>query len=625
MDDPYLWLEDLDDPRTREFIEKHNNRFREYVGDLPGLFFDTILEYYGARTITFFKACCNGVFAIFREKGHYSIGFIDWGGKVENIVSGDELGEHAVIAALYPSRDCRRLGFFYTIAGSDEGVLRIIDPWGKSVLDEIKGSVGNIVWLSDSTYYYTRFYREGVTPDNVEAPAERVFLRELGNGEEMVFGRGLPTNYMIGIEETYEEDRVFIVVQYGWSRSSIYGGLKHDPSTWKPIYEGNSLAEPVGYCNGVPYIIVYDGEGYGRIIRVRDSIVEEVVGENGFPLRKAVLVNQRIYVEYLVNASSRIKIYDSGGKEIDEITFNEPSTVNIIDFIYDKVLVGVTSFSKPTSILILQNTEPTTLYTSGKTLDLFVSEDWCRSSDGTPIHVFIVRARDRGSNGVTIVYGYGGFGLSITPFYVGVLKPFLDDGGTFVVANLRGGREFGEKWHKMGMRENKQNVFEDFKAVLKMIKEKGYRVAGWGSSNGGLLVAATLTQSPDLMDVALIGYPVIDMLRFHKLYIGKLWTTEYGDPDNPRDREYLLKYSPYHNVRHGVKYPFTLVYTGLHDNRVHPGHAFKFVAKLEDAGAPVYLRVETTSGHMGSSPEVKAREFSDILAFLYKTLGLRRQ
>ena len=173
------------------------------------------------------------------------------------------------------------------------------------------------------------------------------------------------------------------------------------------------------------------------------------------------------------------------------------------------------------------------------------------------------------------------------------------------------------------MREKKQNVFEDFKAVLKYFKGLGYKVVGIGRSNGGLLIAAVLTQDPELLDAAVIGYPVIDMLRFHKLYVGSLWVSEYGNPEDPRDREYLLKYSPYHNVRKDLKYPPTLVYTGLHDDRVHPGHALKSVAKLEEVGAPIYLRVELISGHRGALPKVKVKELSDVLAFIYGVSKLK--
>jgi prolyl oligopeptidase len=183
------------------------------------------------------------------------------------------------------------------------------------------------------------------------------------------------------------------------------------------------------------------------------------------------------------------------------------------------------------------------------------------------------------------------------------------------MANLRGGSEYGEKWHRAGMRENKQNVFDDFIAVLEKLKNEGYKVAAWVRSNGGLLVSATLVQRPDVMDAAIIGYPVIDMLRFHKLYIGRVWIPEYGNPDNPEDREFLERYSPYHNVKK-QNYPPIMIYTGLHDDRVHPAHALKFFMKLKELNAPVYLRVETKSGHMGASPETRIRELADMLSFV---------
>ena len=167
------------------------------------------------------------------------------------------------------------------------------------------------------------------------------------------------------------------------------------------------------------------------------------------------------------------------------------------------------------------------------------------------------------------------------------------------------------------MREKKQNVFDDFKAAIKFFKDRGARVIAMGQSNGGLLVGAVLTQNPEILDGAVIGYPVLDMLRFHKLYIGKAWVPEYGNPEDPREASYLAEYSPYHNIRE-TKYPPTLVYTGLNDDRVHPAHAFKFVAKLKDVNAPVFLRVENESGHSGASPRTKIKEYADIMAFIYK-------
>ncbi|RLI80788.1 S9 family peptidase [Archaeoglobales archaeon] len=621
--DPFIWLEELNDPKTSEFIKRHNERFKQYINDLSKKFINRIKKYYSLPYITYFRACSKGIYLIVREENRYTIKLLYWNGDIENILSSNELGKHVVISVVYPSISGDELGFFYTEAGSDEGILRIIDTISNEILDELKGSVGNIIWIDEHRYYYVRFYRKGKTPDGVEAPAERIFMRKLGGEiEELVFGYEIPTNHMIWIMEPWEYDKVFIVVQYGWNKSIIYGGLRNDPSSWKLLYKrDNILVKPIGYYNGIPYMIVYDRNGLGRIIRIIKTKIEEILGEDIYPLRKAVIVGDKIYAEYLVNASSRIKVFELNGKLIKEISFNEPVTIKIMDHYKDKVLMSVESFSSPPRILSLKKLQIKDLYTPSIKLDLDINEEWTISSNDTRIHMFIIRHKEK-SNRLAIVYGYGGFGLSITPFFVGVVAPFIEDGGIFVVANLRGGGEYGEKWHKMGMRENKQNVFEDYKAVLRYVKNKGFKTIGWGISNGGLLVAATMVQSPELFDVALIGYPVIDMLRFHKLYIGRLWTTEYGDPDNPRDRAYLIRYSPYHNIKAEKQYPYTLVYTGLYDDRVHPGHALKFVARLEEVRAPVYLRVETSSGHMGSSPIIKIKEYSDLYAFIYRSLSI---
>ncbi len=619
-EDPFIWLEDLNDPRTKKFIEEHNRKFREFVGDLPDRYRDKVRKYYEIPYIMSFEPTDKGFYMLVRETGVYKIKLLEWSGEVEEIVSSKELGEHVVISTIHASRDGGKLGFFYTEAGSDEGVFKVIDYESRKVIDEIRGCVGNIVWVDDTRYYYVRFYRRGETPDGVRAPAERIFLRDLRSGsEEIVFGKEYGTNYMMWIEETCDPDRIFVVVEYGWNKSIVYGGLRKDPSTWRLIIDGGEYrVQPIGYHEDKAYLIYYDGGGLGRIIRVSNGSIEEVVGEDKYPLNTAVLVDNKIYAVYLVDASSRLRIYSLDGKLITEHKFSEPSSIKIIRFFNGKVYFTVESFSKPPSLNMIDGRKVKEIHGYKTGLKLIVEEEWTTSSDGTRVHMFIIRNMLKQTN-KAIVYGYGGFGIPITPFFLSAIATFVENGGVFVVANLRGGGEYGEKWHKMGMRENKQNVFEDYKAVLKHARRKGLRTIGWGISNGGLLVATTMVQAPELFDVALIGYPVIDMLRFHKLYIGRLWTTEYGDPDNPKDREYLLKYSPYHNVRKGV-YPPALVYTGLHDDRVHPGHALKFVAKLEELGAPVFLRVETVSGHTGSSPEVKIKEYCDLLAFIDKAL-----
>ena len=621
LSDPYAWLENLDSEQTKLFIKRHNERLKRFLGGLPDKLFEEVMKYYDVPYVLDYAPTRNGVYILVRSGKDYTIRFIDAGG-VEDIVSSRNIGEDVVITNIYSEPSGKLLAFFYSVGGSDEGVLRIIDTSTRELVDEVRGRVGSLVWLNEDTYYYVRFYASGKTPDGVDAPAERVFLRRLGGSEEMVFGAGLGTNHMITLTRFWGSNEVFATISYGWRSSRILRGPLAEPSKWSPVYDGGEYrAYPVGHVGDASFVLSYDGGGLGRILAIRGDRVEEVVAERPRePLEEALVVNDAIYAVYLVNASSIIRVYTLDGALVHEYRPSKPSTIRDLWFSpWGGVLFLSSGFEHPPLLGELRGKSFRKIYEPGASLSLDVREEWVRSSDGTLVHVFIVTkagARPRRA----IVYGYGGFAVSVTPFYVGWIAPFLERGGAFVIANLRGGGEYGEKWHREGMLEKKMNVFNDYQAVLRHVRGKGWRTIGWGVSNGGLLVAVAVTRYPELLDAALIGYPLTDMLRFHKLYVGRLWVTEYGDPDNPRDREYLAKYSPYHNIVEGKHYPPTLVYTGIHDDRVHPGHALKFVARLEEIGAPVYLRVETSSGHRGASPETRAREYADLLAFVEKTV-----
>jgi len=622
-EDNYIWLEDLNSERTLEFVNNHNKRLKEFLGEFPEKIYSKIEKYHKMPYIIDFSPTDSGIYILSRFWDKYAINLLSTDGKVQEIISSKDIGPHVVISGLYPSQKGDKIAFFYTEAGSDLGKVRITDIRRNQVIDEFEGSIWDVIWKNENKIFYSKFYRSGKTPDGVEAPADRIIERDIfEKSEEMTFGRGLDRNYMIGLEEISEENWIFCVVQYGWNFSKIYGGPKDDPSKWSLILDGkDSLAIPFGYADGYSYVIIYDKNGFGRIIKVKDGITEEIIPEGDYPINKALLLKDKIVVVYLIDASSKIKIYDLNGNIINEIVPEEPLTIKKIKEYCGKIYAIIESFSKPPSLYEINEDGFRKIFGTEVQLDISVDEEFIESKDGTKIHVFTVYNKKKRNN-IAVVYGYGGFGVSITPHFSPSIASLLEDGFTYVVANIRGGGEYGEKWHKMGMKENKQNVFDDFASVLRTFKQRGFKTVAWGSSNGGLLVASVLTQNPDVIDVALVGYPVIDMMRFHKLYIGYLWTTEYGNPDDPQDKVYLMKYSPYHNVRHDIRYPATLVYTGLHDDRVHPGHALKFVAKLEEAGAPVYLRVETKSGHMGASPEIKIREMADIAAFIYKSLGV---
>jgi prolyl oligopeptidase len=361
----------------------------------------------------------------------------------------------------------------------------------------------------------------------------------------------------------------------------------------------------------------------GRILAINENgETRETVGEQEYPLQEAVIAENRIIGNYLVNASSILKIFELDGKKLDEIKLKPSGTIDSLDSDGTRCVFRYESFFIPYRVYILEKGHLRVLDSRQISKDFAVKDLWARSKDSTQIHIFKVGKRDKMHKQV-LVYGYGGFAFSLTPRFYPQVVPFLEDGGAFAVVNLRGGKEYGEEWHRKGMREKKQNVFDDFTAALEYFKNERCKVVAYGGSNGGLLVGTILTQHPQLLDGALIGYPVLDMLRFHKLYIGKAWVPEYGNPEDPKDAEFLIKYSPYHNVTK-KKYPPIMLYTGLHDDRVHPGHAFKFAAKLEEVGAPYLLRVETKSGHAGATPTTRIEEYADIMAFVYKTLKMKK-
>ncbi len=613
--DPYIWMENLNDERVLQIVDEENKRFRDYVGKISDKILDEVRNYYYLPTILEAKITEWGVFALINENGKQVIKNLDKG---EIIIDSKELEkelkDEVLLQGFNVSQDGKLLAYNFSIGGSDEGITRIVNLDSKEILEEYKPSVLNIIFV-DNGYYFSRFYRKIESPDGMKPPVQRMFFKD--SSEKMVFGEGLDSNYFLYLKKSNDGNYAMLTKSFGWNRSDIYFGPINEPDKWKKVYSSNSPAEPMDFVDGKLYVLTHEAEK-GKIIAIDEGNENlDIVDEWKYPLEWALIINNKILAGYLVDASTFIRIYSMNGELIDEINFEVPGNVIPLDS-KNFALLKYESFLVPYRLYKFDDS----LHTIDERKiegELAVKEDFAVSKDGARIHYFIAEGWNKRK--LAWVFGYGGFNIALKPRFLPHIIPFLKRGGTFVMANLRGGSEYGEEWHRAGMRENKQNVFDDFIAVLEKLKNEGYKVAAWGRSNGGLLVSATLVQRPDVMDAAIIGYPVIDMLRFHKLYIGRVWIPEYGDPDNPDDREFLQKYSPYHNVKK-QDYPPTLIYTGLHDDRVHPAHALKFFMKLRELNAPVYLRVETKSGHMGASPETRIRELADMLSFVLLNLGV---
>jgi prolyl oligopeptidase len=620
--DPYLWLEDLEDPKVVKWFSKRNDAAKKLLSPISKKLQPRIKKYHTIPYVLFAKTRPNGHFVLLRDGENFKLKLISLNGEISELVNSAELGKDAVLQQFYASDKGDMIAFTYSLGGSDEGTFKMIKTKSGEVLDEMKGTFGDLVWLNEQRYLYGRFYQKQKTPDGVAPPAMRILLRE-GDNDEMVFGRGIPTSHFISLKKSLQDSKALLTVACGWTKSDVYAGELEKPESWRFIYgKGDFMAWPIDCANGKCCAASFDKKGMGRILALNDGgEIEEIVGEQSCPLQEAVIARDRIVATYLVDAASTVRLFGLDGKKRGEINPEPAGTIASLDSDGNKCIFTYESFLIPYRIYCIEKDRPTILDSKEIRGNFTVEEAWVKSRDTTRIHVFEV-GKKGGTRSRVLAYGYGGFAISMTPRYFSFIIPFLEDHGTFVVANLRGGTEYGEEWHRKGMREKKQNVFDDFIAVLKYFKNKGSRTVGFGVSNGGLLIGAVLTQRPELIDGALIGYPVLDMLRYQKLHIGKAWIPEYGDPDTLKDREFIARYSPYHNIAKR-KYPPTMLYTGMHDDRVHPAHALKFAAKLEEAGESPLLRVETKSGHSGATPTTKTKEYADIMAFVYKTLAIK--
>jgi len=625
--DEYLWLEDVGSEEVRQWIEAENRRFREFIGGIAERLYPRLRALYEMPVVYSVALYRGGLYLVSRERGTYVVKRLDFSrGEYEEVLRSEELGENVTISAVSPTPDGGVLGVNYHVSGADESTLLVLDVEAGDRIEVLRGYISPPVWLSRGEFLYTRFYRSGRTPDGVPAPASRVHLHEMGGEDRVVFGEGFETNWMMGLKPLYDRGVVFVTAMHGWSESKIYVARLPGLGEFALLFDGRgSRALPVGYEDGRAYVLYYGENHLGSILEVSEDGSRVVISAEEYPIEGAAVHAGRIVASRLVDGANELYAYSlDGGLEGRLLGDLPPGSLSILGSGWGTLVVRYSSFDTPSRLFVLDEGMKVR-FVEGESLDLGleVEDVWVTSRDGTRVHGFLVKSGRAGRcSGVAVVYGYGGFAIPVKPaFYVNYI-PMLEEGAVLVITNLRGGSEYGEEWHRAGWRRNKHRVFEDFEAFLEEMRRRGYRTVATGSSNGGLLVAAVVTRRPELVDVALIGYPLTDMLRFHLLHIGKLWTTEYGDPEDPGDRAYLASYSPYHNVRRGVRYPHVLVYTGLHDDRVHPAHALKFVAKLRDAGAPAYLRVETVSGHMGATPEVRAREAAEVLAFAYKALRL---
>jgi prolyl oligopeptidase len=649
--DPYRWLEDPDSEETRAFVRAQNEVTLPYLAALPGR--DRLrnrmeamwdVPRTGAPTVR------NGVAVWAHNDGLqdqpvFIVRRPDHDDRV--LLDPNEMSEDGAVAVINVSLsdDGKHLAYSVAESGSDWQVIRVRDiESGTDLGDELRFvKFSDISWLDDG-FFYSRFPEQD--PASTEPSRNMaVYFHRLGShqdDDELVFSN--PENPDLGYGVTVSDDGRYLVL-VEWEGTSNKNGLLYrtldGDDTWVRLADpGRALFAFLAHHQG-SFLIHTDLDApKGRIVRMPldgpDSI-EDVVGEQNQPIELAVAAAGHLVTVSLRDASHQVRAYDLDGTPGGRIDL--PGAGSIAELTGrlqdDALFLGFQSFLHPPTALLWNGDSTEVFAGTEPPLDpdrVVVERRRAISTDGAEIGMFVVRTADTVLPAPVELYGYGGFNINLTPTFHPARLAFLEAGGAVVVANLRGGGERGETWHEQGMLGKKQQVFDDFICCAGALITDGIARTGGigirGGSNGGLLTAAAMVQRPDLFGAVVSQVPVADMLRYQLFTAGRYWTVEYGDAArDPEAFEWLLAYSPYHNVAGGIDYPPLLITTAESDDRVVPMHALKLAAAVQHAAGgsseqPLLVRVETRAGHgMGKPTSKLIDESADIFAFLLHHLS----
>lgn len=658
--DPYRWLEDDNSEDTKAWVKAQNKITFDYLATIPQR--DKIkkrleeLWNYPRYSSPFKKA---QYYYYFKNDGlqNQSVMYRQNGltGKPEEFLNPNTLNKEGIAAlgGTSFSKTGKYFAYSIAVAGSDWQEIFVMESATKKVLkDKVEWTkFGGANWNGDDGFYYSGYDK----PDEKSKLSKqnqfhKVFYHKLGTDQSQDIliheDKEHPLRYH-GAGLTEDGRFLILNVSEGTSGAEIWYWEKKDPSQtkFKLLIPGFSTEPDVVDNHGGKLLVrTNDGAPNYQVVLIDPKNPgkenwKTVIPEKEEALQSVGTAGGYLFASYLKDASTKVYQYTYDGKLVREIKLPGIGTAGGFggekedkEFFYT-----FSSFSTPPSIYRFNiATGQSTLFRKTevkvKTDDFVTEQVFFTSKDGTKVPMFLTYKKGMVRNGQNpvLIYGYGGFNIPVTPGFSTSNAFFVEQGGIYVSVTLRGGSEYGEKWHKAGMLDRKQNVFDDFiGAAEHLIKEKytnNQKIAIRGGSNGGLLVGAAMTQRPDLFKVALPAVGVMDMLRFHKFTVGWGWAVEYGNADSASQFPYLYKYSPYHNLKPGVSYPATMVTTADHDDRVVPAHSFKFASRLQEYNAgtnPMLIRIETNAGHGAGKPTSKViDEATDIWSFVMYNLGM---
>jgi prolyl oligopeptidase len=659
--DPYRWLEDLDSDETRGWVQSQNQLTDFFLSSIPSRqrYRQRLTELWNFERFTlpvkrggryFFTRNDglqnqNAVFVLDRLDGVPRL-LLD-----PNAFSADGT---IALANWVPSEDGKLLAYGLARAGSDWQEWRVMEiDSGRALADQVQWvKFSRVSWTPDNAgFFYSRYDepRAGETYTGTNY-YHKLFYHRVGqkqSDDKPIYRRDDQKEWSFDGQVTDDGHYLVITISKNTDpKTQLFcKDLRLVDSPVVELITGfDADYEFVGNDGETFWVLTDFDAPLKRLIAVDRSQPardhwREVIPETKDVLWDVSLVGGRFIAQYLEDAKSAVRVFDLTGKHQSDVELPDLGSAGGFSGRNDdpETFYSFGNYTTPGTIYRYDVAAgKSTIFRQPKVAfdpaQLETKQVFCTSKDGTRVPMMIVARKGLVLDGThpTILYAYGGFNISQTPGFATSTIAWLENGGVYAVANLRGGGEYGRQWHEAGMLDKKQNVFDDFYAAAESLIAHKYtspsKLAIRGGSNGGLLVGAAITQRPELFGAAVPAVGVMDMLRYHKFTIGWAWVGEYGSSDDPQQFANLLRYSPLHNLKPGTKYPPTLVTTGDHDDRVVPGHSYKFAAELQAAqagDAPVLIRIETRAGHGAGKPTTKLiEEAADVLAFLSRALGV---
>ena len=658
VNDPYAWLEDDNSDETKAWVKKENAVTNDYLSKIPyrediktryaGLmnyekvgaprhvgdyYFMNKNDGLQDQSVIYYKKGEAGEWEVFMDPNSMS---------TEGTVTIDLMGA---------SKDNSLIAYRYSEAGSDWGEIRVREIATNTDMEDVIKWVkfSGSSWLNDG-FYYSGF--EAPTEGD-ELSAENkfhtVYYHEMGTpqaADKIVYRDTSDPNLYHGVGVTEDDNYLILYVYQGTDNVDIhFKSTQNLDNDFQPLITGfNSKSDVVDFINGKFLVRTDFGAPMNRLVAIDPNNVSQdnwvdILPETENYLSSVATGGGKMFAQYMINATTQITEMEYDGSNQKQLGLPGTGSASNLGGKREenKLFYSFTSFLYPPTIFEYNVATGESKEYYRPNIDFNPEEyvekqEWFTSKDGTKVPVFIVHKKGLEMDGQnpTLLYAYGGFNISLTPSFSTSRIILLENNGIYVMANLRGGGEFGEEWHQAGMKMKKQNVFDDFIGAAEYLVEQKYtsheKLAIEGRSNGGLLVGAVMTQRPDLARVAFPGVGVMDMLKYHEFTIGWGWTPEYGASSDSKEMfEYLYAYSPLHNVKKGTIYPCTMISTADHDDRVVPAHSFKFAATLQEAHTgenPMLIRIETNAGHGAGKPMSKViDEQADHWAFMFYNMG----